>query len=319
MKKLLVTEFWGVGDLAIGSAFLKAANREYQVTLLAKPHAVELGQILWPKVKVIPVAAPWTRFRGKYRLHHWPWPTLQKTLRQIRQERPDIAVSARWDPRDHAVLFLSGAKRRIGFPRKGSQLLLSECLPHVSPDSPRTAQWNVLGKALELTIEQPTPPTRKESGRLAIIHSGAAQPVRIWPITRYASVASELRKRGWETTILCDPGQVEDWKSVKEPALCLANLTELLSYLKKADVFIGNDSGPGHLAAALGTPTFTIFGSQRPEWFLPNHLEAGWIEGKTCPYKPCFDYCRFPTPNCLLENTTREVTEKLQTWIKNFE
>jgi len=54
-------------------------------------------------------------------------------------------------------------------------------------------------------------------------------------------------------------------------------------------------------------PTFTVFGSQLPEWFAPLHPAAVWIEGKVCPYRPCSDYCRFPTPHCLWNITEEEV------------
>jgi hypothetical protein len=50
--KLLVIELWGLGDLLIATPFLEAASQRYQVTLLAKPYAVDLQQRLWPEVKV---------------------------------------------------------------------------------------------------------------------------------------------------------------------------------------------------------------------------------------------------------------------------
>jgi len=46
-------------------------------------------------------------------------------------------------------------------------------------------------------------------------------------------------------------------------------------------------------------PTFTIFGPQLPSCFTPLHPQAEWIEGKPCPYKPCYDYCQFAAPHCL--------------------
>lgn len=319
MKTLLVTEFWGIGDLTIGSAFLQTASRHFHVTLLAKPHAVELAKELWPQITVLPVIAPWTQFTGKYQLRRWPWRTLQTTLRQIRREKPHIAVSARRDPRDHLVLRLSSAPRRIGFPRAGSQLFLTEPLPKIHPDANRSAQWEALGHALGLSIRQPShSPLSQSTQRLAVIHSGAAQPVRVWPIPRFAQLAARLQQIGWLTQILCDPNQRQEWKSLGHSALCPANLTELIRHLKNATAFIGNDSGPGHLAAALGTPTFTIFGPQRPQWFLPNHPQASYIEGKPCPHKPCFDYCRFPQPHCLLNNSTNEVSQKIQPWLQQL-
>jgi len=72
-----------------------------------------------------------------------------------------------------------------------------------------------------------------------------------------------------------------------------------MTVIDQAGVFIGNDSGPGHLAAFCGVPTFTLFGPQLPEWFVPLHPAAEWVGGKACPYLPCSDYCRFPTPRCL--------------------
>lgn len=319
MKTLLITEFWGIGDLAIGSAFLQAASRRFRVILLAKPHAFELAKELWPQIAVLPVIAPWTQFTGKYQLHRWPWKTLQTILRQIRQQNPHIAASARRDPRDHLVLRLSGAPRRIGFPRLGSQLLLTEPLPQVHPDAPRAAQWETLGQALGLSIRRNShSPPNQSAQHLAILHSGAAHPVRVWPIPRYAQLAAHLEHIGWPTQILCDPNQRKEWKSLGHSIHCPVNLAELIRRLKNATAFIGNDSGPGHLAAALGIPTFTIFGPQRPQWFLPNHPQAAYIEGKPCPHKPCFDYCRFPQPHCLLNNFTTEVSQKIQHWLQQL-
>ena len=95
----------------------------------------------------------------------------------------------------------------------------------------------------------------------------------------------------------------------------LRDLGQLLDTLATAGRFIGNDSGPGHLAALLGVPTFTIFGPQLPELFAPQHPQASWIEGAPCPYKPCFDACHFPAPHCLLDLSTDAVWDRVQPWL----
>lgn len=71
--KLLVVELWGLGDLAIGTPFLRAASEKFAVTLLAKPYAQDLQTRFWPTVNVVPFVAPWTAFLHKYRLVAWPW------------------------------------------------------------------------------------------------------------------------------------------------------------------------------------------------------------------------------------------------------
>jgi heptosyltransferase-2 len=83
-------------------------------------------------------------------------------------------------------------------------------------------------------------------------------------------------------------------------------VNELVSLIDEAGVFIGNDSGPGHLAAFCGVPAFTFFGPQLLEWFAPLHPNAFSLEGKSCPYKPCSDYCRFAAPRCLSEMSETE-------------
>ena len=92
---------------------------------------------------------------------------------------------------------------------------------------------------------------------------------------------------------------------------CPRNVADLISLIDRAGAFIGNDSGPGHLAAFCGVPTFTIFGPQLPEWFAPLHPQSEWIEGKVCPYLPCSDYCRFPQPFCLWNIGEEEVFSRV--------
>jgi heptosyltransferase-2 len=89
-------------------------------------------------------------------------------------------------------------------------------------------------------------------------------------------------------------------------------VSDLLKCLDCGGIFIGNDSGPGHLAASAGLPTFTLFGPQLHEWFAPMHPAAEVFEGRACPYKPCSDYCRYTTPFCLWPITADEVWPRVE-------
>jgi len=122
--KLLVIELWGMGDLIIATPFLQAASGKFAVTLLAKPYANDLRRRFWPEVTVAPFIAPWTAFRHKYRMLRWPWRELFG-LRQLARAPFDIGLSARWDPRDHFLLKLLRAEKRLGFPRLQSQIFLT--------------------------------------------------------------------------------------------------------------------------------------------------------------------------------------------------
>jgi heptosyltransferase-2 len=153
--------------------------------------------------------------------------------------------------------------------------------------------------------------------KLILVHTGAAQPVRVWPLDQYCQLVKRLRKKGHAVKVICNPEQQGWWKRAGETeAIAPQTVSELLHCLDEACAFIGNDSGPGHLAAVCGIPTFTFFGPQIVEWFVPLHPAAEFAEGKACPYKPCSDYCRFPVPHCLWNITEEEIWPKVEKFVE---
>jgi len=150
-----------------------------------------------------------------------------------------------------------------------------------------------------------------------LVHSCAGQSVRVWPLDRFSAMVSRLRKQGRTVTVACDIDQRDWWLKAGEARVeTPTNVTDLLRLIDASRVFLGNDSGPSHLAAYCGVPTFTIFGPQITEWFAP--LPPGGIcfEGKPCPYKPCFDYCRYPNPFCVRDITEDDIWVRLEPFVK---
>lgn len=316
--KLLVIELWGLGDLVIATPFLQAASQKYDVTLLAKPYARDLQQKFWPAVQVVPFIAPWTAFRHKYRFFRWPWRKLFG-LRHLASQRFDVGLSARWDPRDHLLLWLFRARCRLGYPRLGSDVLLSVPLERPDPVAHRYENWRLLASALGLTLppRENIPIPQRPATHTILIHTGAGQPVRVWPLDRYRQLALRLRAQGYPVSIACDLDQRKWWvESGETDVVCPRNVGELLQWMDFGHALIGNDSGPCHLAARCGLPTFTIFGPQLPEWFAPLHPQAEWLEGKPCPFRPCSDYCRFQIPHCLWNIPVETVMESVTNFLR---
>lgn len=307
--KLLIIELWGLGDLAIATPFLRAASKRYAVTLLAKPYALDLQARLWPGVEVLPFVAPWTAFEGKYQLWQWPWREMLRLCRQVALRRFDAGLSARWDPRDHFLLWGARVRTRYGFPRLHSQALLTHPQTKPAPRDHRYEYWRVLARALELPLppRDAIPMPQERANGTVLLHSGAGQPVRVWPLGRYRHLVQWLREKKYRVVVACDPDQRDWWLRAGETDVVTPRTVhDLVSLIDKAGVFIGNDSGPGHLAAVCGVPTFSFFGPQLPEWFAPLHPATICLEGKPCPYKPCSDYCRFSLPRCLSEMSEAE-------------
>ena len=317
--RLLIVELWGLGDLIVATPFIRTAVQQYDVTLLAKPFAAEMRPYLWPEVEVLSFVAPWTAFRfgSKYAVWRWPWVRMWHLAGELRARKFDCAVSGRWDPRDHLLLRVSGARQRLGFPRLQSGRCLTQPLSPPDPLAHRSEYWRTIAAALGLklpTRDQLVPPARPP-GSTVFIHTGARLPARVWPLANFHAIARRLRAQNIPVRIACDPNQTEWWRQHGETAACPRNVGDLHGVLADAALFIGNCSGPGHFAAICGVPTFTLYGPSLPEWWAPLHPAAEWIEGKACPYKPCSDYCHFPTPECLSKISADEAWVGIQEFV----
>lgn len=320
--KLLIVELWGLGDLVIATPFIRAAAEKFDVTVLAKPYANDLQKVFWPGVTVIPFTAPWTAFKHKYRLWKWPWRELFQVRRKIGWNQFDVGLSARWDPRDHLLLLLAGVRERFGFPRIGSQLSLTSPVIKAGALDHRYRAWQILANALGLTLPSKSDwPTRSPgSPGEILIHTGAGQSVRVWPLERYKRLVARLRRCGFAVQVACDPNQIRWWRLMGETAALVPHdVPELLHSIDRAGIFIGNDSGPGHLAALQGVPTLTLFGPQLPQCFAPLHEHAEWIEGAACPHKPCSDYCRYALAHCLWDLSEETVWARTIAFVKKHE
>ncbi|MBP6508220.1 MAG: hypothetical protein KA257_11710 [Opitutaceae bacterium] len=317
---LLVAELRGMGDLAILMPFLQAASLRYDVTLLAVPNATGLLQRFAPDVELIPCVAPWALFSGGWDLPRWPWRRLVGVIRALRARRFAAAVSVWPLASDHFFLRLVRPARLLGFGQRGTAWLLDRNLRR-EEHTHRPEAWRRLALELGLPALTPAQPRlRPAVPQRIVLHSGASQKLRVWPLARYAVLLRHLRARGWSPVVLCDRWQLPQWHALGETsAQVAADMDALVDTIAGGIAFLGNDSGPGHLAALCGVPTFTIFGPQLPALFAPDHPRAGWIEGMPCVYKPCYDRCHFSEPFCLTGVAAETVWPRLEEWLSALE
>jgi len=113
---------------------------------------------------------------------------------------------------------------------------------------------------------EPPPPAPRP---YAVIHPLASSPEKTWPAERFLGIARRLAEEwGLETVFIAGPG--EDLSAFRpHRGLAGAPLGEVKSLLAGASLFIGNDSGPAHMAAALGLPVLVIFGDSDPQVWRP--------------------------------------------------
>ncbi len=315
--KLLVLEFWGLGDLTFATPFLRAAQARYDITLVGKPHAALLLQPTFPEIRFLSFDAPWSAYRDKYALWRWNWRALIMLLVLLFRERFDAAVSVRSDPRDHLFMRLAGARTRFGFPVRGSGFFLTHPLQRSRPRQHKVEDWHDLGRALELPgVEGAGPQLDHAQYRcpavdellggltgkpLICLHPGARIAVRRWPEHYFAFVVEKLRAH-FDFHLILVPdldGYGASLAPLADVVLRPLTVPELVDVIGRADLLLCNDSGPGHIAAACGRPAIPIFGPTDPIWFRPWGELHHVVIRDICPWRPCFDYCKFAEPHCM--------------------
>lgn len=102
-----------------------------------------------------------------------------------------------------------------------------------------------------------------------IVHPTSARETRNWPREKFVKLALRLQKKGYELTFVPGEKVLDDWKEVQTYGFQVAHFTTLdalARYIYESGFLIGNDSGLGHLASALGVPTLTF--CRRKAWAL---------------------------------------------------
>ena len=128
-------------------------------------------------------------------------------------------------------------------------------------------------------------------GEAVVVHPGSGGRGKCWPLKCYVEVGRLLRAaHGGEgrltPCILLGPVEVETWDESELAALrdefavlCCPEMDELVALLAAARAFVGNDAGPGHLAALLGTPSVTLFGPTSANVWHPLGRRAQVLSG----------------------------------------
>jgi len=156
---------------------------------------------------------------------------------------------------------------------------------------------------------------------LLIVHAGARTPNRHWSLDNYQEVLDRFRIERKMQVIAIQSPEVRFTPGFLKNTLLVAadNFDELCAVLNLDDVVLCNDSGVGHLAAALGKKVIAIFTSQKPCWFAPYGNEDLAVVNPACPHYPCLNHCVMPSYVCLAGVQPAHVLEKLSKFMDRWE
>jgi ADP-heptose:LPS heptosyltransferase len=158
----------------------------------------------------------------------------------------------------------------------------------------------------------------REARPVLALHCGARNAVRRWP-ARYLRELIQALRAGFDFQLALYPdtdGYGQELSDLADHVLTGLTLPEMKASLANARLLIANDSGPGHVADALGVPVITIFGPGDPRRIRPFSPENLVIMRDICPYHPCSDYCRFPEPYCLTQLSPDTVMREVRAYLQ---
>jgi heptosyltransferase I len=246
-------------------------------------------------------------------MRRWPMsgetlPAPRRQLRRLRASSFDLALDFQGLLKSAVIARLSGARRSYGFSRRAlrepaSRFLLSKTIQ--IPPRIHVIHKNLLLAAGALGIKVPTEPEELlfpiaagpehereaveaakgfESG-YAILNPGGGWPTKLWSPERFGALADELwAHHGLRSLVTYGPGEREAAERVlassragraRAASLSLKGFYELA---RRANVYVGGDTGPTHLAVAAGTPVVGLFGPT--EW---------WRNGSPRPADICVE------------------------------
>ena len=264
--KILIIKPSALGDIVQALPVLTGLKRRWpaaQIDWIANDNLAELLEGHPCLRKTIPY--PRRRWTSPMRLGEmWRWG------RALREEKSDITIDLQGLFRSALMTWAAGSKRRLGLvsAREGSRAFYNEyiadtaisaaeryltCLEHLEiPVKPLDFQ---------LTSRAPLPEPLADLGPYIALHPYSRWRTKLWPWRNYEELVGTMPERKFVLVgegpwfpLAAAPGQIVDLRGK-------LGIGQLVTVLDRARAVLSTDSGPAHIAGALGRPTLVLFGA----------------------------------------------------------
>lgn len=214
---------------------------------------------------------------------------LPPSLRAVRSFKPELIINLHGGTRSLTLTAASGARLRAGFAHLRGTSVYNLRVPtaqkilginrrvHTAEHIASVMFWlgakqQPIGRARLFC-----PPLVSDA--IAVVHPLAATPEKTWPAEHFLRVAELVQQQaGLEPVFIGAPG--EDLSRFAQFRTVSGPLEETKALIAGARLFIGNDSGPAHIAAAFGVPSTVIFGPSDAEVWAPWRTEAAVLKAE---------------------------------------
>ena len=340
IRRILLLRIERIGDLLMTLGPIGAVRDAFpgaEIDLVVGSWNASIASVIPGVDRVETIDAPWLARGGAGAT----WAAMLAQARGWRARRYDLAINFEGDIRSHALMARSGAPLRIGFDHAGGGPLLTHVVPfdpsrHTSANAQALVECAVRAAPAAPMVTPPgdVPAPQRlhlaamhtEAARLRLEHEGwrgerlvamhasGGRAVKQWHPDRFGSAISMIAADHGATIVLTgapgDRALVDAARAAIDPDRTVIDLTgdvdllTLAAVLARCEVYLTGDTGPMHLAAAVGTPIVAVFGPSMPWRYGPlaPHVRVVRID---LPCAPCNqirlppERCRRHVPDCL--------------------
>ena len=332
VRKVLFVRLRSIGDTVLATSAVNALRRflpDAQIDILVED---------W----VAPVLAEHPGLSRVIRLERNSLAARARIARKIRVSGYEVVYNLHGGTTATFLTRASGARHRVGYGSYQYAKLHNHQAPSASflwgqekthsveqqlallgwtgvPVTDRPATQLAIPESAAFVIEERLRDAKLEGKRLALIHPAAAFATKQWAPENFARVIEHLERAGFSSVAIVGPGQdkvLDELQNNCSAPITTFNLSlpEVSALASRAKLFVGNDSGIAHMAAAVGTPSVVIFGSSNIAHWRPWSRAESEVVFEEMPCQPCHGYfCeQFEQPECILRVPVNRVVAAIE-------
>ena len=291
MRKILIVVLDNLGDVVLATAVLRPLRRRFpdaRFGVWKKSYAAGLFE--GGDGVTVHAADPfWDAAPGRGK---GAFSAFMGSLAEVSSEKYDCALLLNNEWRRAAACWWAGIPRRVGLRARKAGFFTTDSASggggHVIADHATVfAAFAGEAQGVEAFVpEIPVSETQRSEGRswrealgwkdkkVVLLHAVTGDRLKNWPLERWG----ELVRRApadWRFGVFCAPREEDSLREafsgcpIDSYSLVNASIAGLKPMLTAGDLFLGGDSGPGHMAAALGLPVISLFGPTDPARYAP--------------------------------------------------
>jgi heptosyltransferase-1 len=289
-KNILITKPSSLGDIVLALPALRSLRMSYpeaKISWLIRP---EFAGLIENHPHLDEIIAFDREVLGRAWFHPGAFRALLSLIRKLRRSRFDVIFDFQGLFRTASLAWLSGCKKRYGMAnaREFATIFYTHKIPQNIEDIHMVDFYLKIiqtAGASDFGVEFVFPPnpgaedsvdkllaSHGIKGNYAVLISGSAHQDKCWPPERFAQLADKISSQ-YNLSIVAigsasETGIIEKLReNANVPIVSLAgqtSLSKLVALLKRAKLAVSNDTGPGHIAAAVGIPLVLMFGRSNP-------------------------------------------------------